>query len=58
MNCLMKKIILRKKSNEIKVKELVRMEIDYKGELQELISKNPSIIPIGEIGEASFGKIT
>jgi len=54
----MKKIILRKKSNEIKVKELVRMEIDYKGELQELISKNPSIIPIGEIGEASFGKIT
>jgi len=54
----MKKIILRKKSNEIKVKELVRMEIDYEGKLQELISKNPFIIPIGEIGEASFGKIT
>ena len=49
---LMKKIIVRK-GNEMKVKELVRMEIDYEGELQELISENPSIIPIDEIREGS-----
>ena len=46
----MRKVIVRK-DNETRIAELV--EIDNESELQELILKNPSIIPLSEIREGS-----